>query len=213
MGPGLGAKVRGHLGREVAEHERVIGHVGDDLLVLVHQGQVHEGGACSAVCPHLLLDPAAGRANGRRALRACGATLERGSPLDSHVAVQPELHEVGLQVGVRHVQQHLCEARARNLSARRRGALPEAPSVPWMRLCSGGQNPTANSPVAPRRCSQANVYAPVPLREVVWDSHPHHAGAPCQRRVYRCWFAESRRKSVSCYPPPTVPQRERVIEL
>ena len=43
-----------------------------------------------------------------------------GAPLNSHVAVEPELHEVGLQVGVRHVQQHLYGTRDRSLSARAR---------------------------------------------------------------------------------------------
>ena len=45
-----------------------------------------------------------------------------GAPLNGHVAVEPELHEVGLQVGVRHVQQHLYGARDRSLSARAEGA-------------------------------------------------------------------------------------------
>ena len=59
-------------------------------------------------------------------LRSCKERWRRGalSPLDGHVAVEPELHEVGLQVGVRHVQQHLYDARDHSHSARGRRSFP-----------------------------------------------------------------------------------------
>ena len=40
------------------------------------------------------------------------------SPLYRHVPVEPQLHEAGLQVGVRHVQQHLYAARGKAASQR-----------------------------------------------------------------------------------------------
>ena len=40
------------------------------------------------------------------------------SPLYRHVPVEPELHEAGLQVGVRHVQQHLYAAHGKAASQR-----------------------------------------------------------------------------------------------
>ena len=40
------------------------------------------------------------------------------SPLYRHVPVEPQLHEAGLQVGVRHVQQHLYAAHGKAASQR-----------------------------------------------------------------------------------------------
>ena len=104
------------------------------------------------------------------AARSCvgGAGL---SPLDAHVAVEPELHEAGLQVGVRHVQQHLYDARERSLSERRRCGFPGRQSVPWIRPWPGRRIPTARSPESPRRPDQANVYAPASLKEAA-PRHP-----------------------------------------
>ena len=56
----------------------------------------------------------------RRDAELHGAALEarHRSPLYRHVPVEPQLHEAGLQVGVRHVQQHLYAAHGKAASQR-----------------------------------------------------------------------------------------------